>query len=104
MCSWTLKLLSVKRSALYRNSLQDELRDIQVICNVLSGESCNARCEATASGPPEVKIATHSPCAPTSRNLSSPEFTRAQNCGQVSTPFTWIAPRTQSPITASNSF
>src|SRR5260370_746127 len=93
-CACELKLLRVNRSASYRNSLQEEFRDIQLTCKVRSGESCKARCTATAVGPPEVKIATRSPRRPAERNFERPEFTRAQNSSQVSTPAGTLSPCT----------
>ena len=86
------------------NSLQDELRDIQLTFNVLPAESCSARCMPTAMGPPEVKIATLSPWPPAERNFVRPEFTLEQNSNQVSTPGGQISSRTHLLITASNNF
>src|SRR5579864_77381 len=104
ICPCELKLLRVNRSASYRNSLQEEFRDIQLTCKVRSAESCKARCTAIAVGPPEVKIATRFPRRPAERNFAKPEFTREQNSSQVSTPSGAISPCTHFPMTASNNF
>jgi hypothetical protein len=85
-------------------SLQEEFRDIQLIFNVLFGESCRARCMATAMGPPEVKIATLSLRLPAERHFVRPEFTLEQNSNQVSTPGGQIAPLTHLPMTTWNNF
>ena len=104
MWAWELKALRVKRSAPYRNSLQEEFCDIQLTPRVAAGERLSARCMATAIGPPEEKMATCSPRWPEARNLVRPEFTRAQNSCQVSTPCGASSAFTHLPITVSNNF
>src|SRR5712664_16210 len=101
-CGWVLNALRVNRSPEKRNSLQEQLRDIQLTCKVSCAERFRARCMATAIGPPDVTLATRSPGPPAARNFASPRFTREQNSDHVSTPSDGIAPLTHLPMTASN--
>src|SRR5260370_39383578 len=103
-CGWVLNVLRVKRSPEKRNSLQEQLRDIQLTCKVCCGERFSARCMATAIGPPDVTLATRSPRPPAARNFARPRFTREQNSDHVSTPSDGIAPLTHLPTTRSNTF
>src|SRR5277367_4197503 len=104
MWAWELKVLRMKRSAPYRNSLQEEFCDIQLTPSVTWSESFRARCMATAMGPPEEKMATCLPRWAEARNLVRPEFTRAQNSCQVSTPCGVSSAFTHLPMTVSNNF
>src|SRR5260370_25558713 len=92
ICPCELKLLRVNRSASYRNSLQEEFRDIQLTCKVRSGDSCKARCTAMAVGPPDVKIATCFPPRPAEGNFDKAAVTLDPNYTQRPTPPRAILP------------
>src|SRR5438270_1798894 len=101
-CGVALYELSVKRPAEKRNSLKAQLRTIQAVFSVASVESPRARCIATPTGPPELKIAICSPRLPLEESCENPRCTRVQKSGQGSISFSGSRPSAQRPITTSN--